>query len=166
MKKLLLITITAMALSSCIRDLPDTAPETVTNPAYIATYQKAVSGDVEALKQIEQCYKTGTNGFPKDNSRVLRCKKMLAERGDLRCQRELGLAYLSGTGGVSKNDAEANKWLNLAAARGDVRAQRGLVLLRSRQAHEKSRDRANDYYRRKTAEDTTNQLLSQPIFLY
>lgn len=163
MKKLLLIAITATALCSCIRDLPDTAPETVTNPTYIATYQKAVSGDVEALKQIEQCYKAGTNGFPKDNSRVLRCKKMLAERGDLRCQRELGLAYLSGTGGVSKNDAEANKWLSKAASRGDVQAQRGLALLRSRQAHEKSRDIANDYYRAKTVQDSMNQIFSRPV---
>ncbi len=166
MKKLLLLAITAIALSACIQDLPDTAPETVTNPAYIAAYQKAVSGDVEALQQIEQCYKTGTNGFPKDNSRVLRCKKMLAERGDLRCQRELGLAYLSGTSGVSKNDAEANKWLTLAASRGDVRAQRGLVLLRTRQGHEKSRENARDRRRWQTRKDVEEQMRARPVLLY
>ncbi len=166
MKKIVLLSVFALLLSSCIRDLPEAAPESVTNPKVVETYHRAVSGDVASLRQISQFYAKGTNGFPKDNSMVLRCKKMMAERGDLSSQRELGLAYLSGLSGVSQNDSEAKRWLSMAAKQGDAQSKRALLLLEKKASNENARARARSYYRTKTQQDVINQTFASPFTIF
>lgn len=166
MKKIFLLGAAAALLCSCgVGDLPVDPPETITSPAAVTLYQKATTGDMNALRQAEANFARGLNGFPRDNGKMMECWKMLGERGSAEHQRKLGLAYLHGNG-VSQSDSSAEEWLSRAAAQGDEKAQLGLRLLNHKTSNAASRERASNYYKNVTMQDSINQLTAPGVYYY
>lgn len=166
MKKFLLIGLAAALLSSCgVGDLPVDPPETITTPAAISLYQKATTGNMAALREAEANFARGLNGFPRDKEKMMECWKMMGERGSVEHQRKLGLAYLHGNG-VSQSDSSAQEWLTRAAAQGDEKAILGLKLLNHKTSNAESRERASQYYKDVTMQDSINQLTAPGIYYH
>lgn len=164
MKKLAIMTCLAALLSSCgVGDLSLDPPSEVTSPQTVMLYQKAASGNVEALRTVEKGFTYGQHGLPRDSDRALECAKMLAERGSAEHQRKLGMAYMHGKG-VMKNEAKAQTWLSSASAHGDVVATRALKALKFAQQKEQERKKARDYYKQTTMNDSMRQLTQPQVY--
>lgn len=166
MKRLVLLSAVAVLFCSCgVGDLSVDPPAAITSPAAVSLYQKAAMGDMSALRQAENNFARGLNGFPRDNDRMMECWKMLGERGSVEHQRRLGLAYLHGTG-VTQSDSRASEWLSRAAAQGDEKASLGLRLLNHKTSHANSRNAAKKYYADATNADFLNQATAPAKYIY
>ncbi len=162
MKRAILLAALALALCSCgIGRLSPQPPKTVTEPQAVVTYNRAVGGDIAALRTIADYYAKGTHGFPRSRDKVLSCKLLMAEMGDVKAQSEIGRAYLHGMG-CSQNDAQARRWLSLAAEQGDAQAQRSLHQLDIK-AHNAGVIRNNVRGIEQEGEDRANKIRNAPM---
>lgn len=146
MKKYLALLVSLVGLTSCtLGNLPDTPPDTITAPASIALYQKAVAGDKASLQKVCDSFARGTNGFPQNKDLSYSAMKMLADRGDVVSQRKLGLAYFHGLD-LPQRDAYAENYLRMAAAQGDSQAIKALGMLQVKMGHEAARRQVSENY--------------------
>lgn len=165
MKKLAFVTLFGWMLCSCsVGDLSLDPPGAMTSPQAIMLYQKAASGNTNALLEAEKCFTYGSDGFPRDKGRALECVKMLAERGSVEHQRRLGMAYLHGLG-VSQSESQAQVWLTKAAAQGDEIARRAVEAHNYSAAQAESRERAQFHYRDVMTRDSVRQLTADAIYV-
>lgn len=72
----------ALSISSChLFVLSETPPASVTNPAEIALYKKAVAGDPSALFNVGRLFDMGANGYPKSPARAHLCFRKASDAG-------------------------------------------------------------------------------------
>lgn len=90
------------------------------SPAWYKERQEAAwRGDLCAQETIAACYRAGTCGFPKSNSRAMVLYELAAEQGSAYSQMIVAEGYLTGTFGFPKSPGEAAKWYRRAAESGD-----------------------------------------------
>ena len=106
-----------LMLISCSSTLKPEPPKTVTDPTVVATYKKAVAGDVKSLRFISAQYKAGAAGFPKSPRQAANALYMAANAGDTQSQLELAKCYEEGYGRM-QDISKAAGWYHKAGEQG------------------------------------------------
>lgn len=146
-KRIFLAALVLGCLASCSQTLSPTPPDTVTDPAMIQLYQKAIAGDIEALGLIGNAYYTGSNGFPKDDRACTNAFETAAKRGSALGCRLTGIHYEKGIGRLA-SDSTARDYYQQAIRLGDHEASRLLQELEARLAREEAerQERVRNYW--------------------
>jgi TPR repeat protein len=82
----------------------------------------ARKGDAEAQFRLGLNYRSGDDGFPKDQVQAWTWIRKAAQRGNVAAQTTLAFALANGSG-VTKDDAEAVSWYRKAALQGNAIGQ-------------------------------------------
>jgi TPR repeat protein len=87
--------------------------------AFALFSQAAELGNVTAMVEVGECYRSG-DGAPQDDNKAVSWFRRAADAGNSPGMVALGVMYLFGIDGGNPNEALANQWFQKAADRGDA----------------------------------------------